>query len=71
LEKMRPKGDCIWMIGDNPVNDIHGGREKINAVTLQKIHSGVELGTQGNTPDAFFNDFSALRKLIATLREGQ
>jgi len=24
------------MIGDNPINDIRGGREQINAVTLQK-----------------------------------
>jgi putative hydrolase of the HAD superfamily len=67
LEKMRPNGDCIWMIGDNPVNDIRGGREKINAVVLQKLHSGVELGTQENAPDASFNDFASLRTLIAKL----
>jgi putative hydrolase of the HAD superfamily len=67
LEKMRPKGDCIWMIGDNPVNDIRGGREKINAVVLQKLHSGVELGTQENAPDASFNEFASLRTLIAKL----
>jgi HAD superfamily hydrolase (TIGR01549 family) len=67
LEKMRPKGNCIWMIGDNPVNDIRGAREKINAVTLQKIHAGVEVGTDINTPDATFNDFGELRKLIAKL----
>jgi putative hydrolase of the HAD superfamily len=67
LEKMRPTGDCIWMIGDNPVNDIRGGREKINAVVLQKIHSGVELGTQENAPDASFNEFASLRTLIAKL----
>jgi putative hydrolase of the HAD superfamily len=71
LQKMRPKGDCIWMIGDNPVNDIRGAREHINAVTLQKIHSGVELGTETNVPDASFNDFAALRKLIAHLGEQQ
>jgi FMN phosphatase YigB (HAD superfamily) len=68
LEKMRPNGDCIWMIGDNPVNDIRGAREKINAVTLQKMHSGVELGTQENTPDASFEEFASLRKLLAKLR---
>lgn len=71
LEKMRPKGNCIWMIGDNPVNDIRGAREKINAVTLQKIHSGVEVGTEINTPDAIFNDFSELRELIAKLGKQQ
>lgn len=67
LEKMRPKGNCIWMIGDNPVNDIRGAREKINAVTLQKIHAGVEIGTDINTADATFNDFGELRKMIAKL----
>jgi FMN phosphatase YigB (HAD superfamily) len=67
LEKMRPKGDCIWMIGDNPVNDIRGARETINAVTLQKTHSGVELGTDVNAPDASFGEFETLRKLIGRL----
>lgn len=67
LEKMRPNGDCIWMIGDNPVNDIHGAREKINAVTLQKRHAGVEIGTGLSEPDAVFDDFGALRKLIKKL----
>ncbi|OWY31908.1 HAD family hydrolase [Herbaspirillum aquaticum] len=67
MEKLQPKGDCIWMIGDNPVNDIRGAREKINAVTLQKIHSGVELGAGDSMPDATFGEFSELRKLISKL----
>jgi putative hydrolase of the HAD superfamily len=67
IEKMRPKGDCIWMIGDNPVNDIRGAREKINAVTLQKLHAGVELGVDLNAPDASFTEFGELRKLVARL----
>ena len=67
LEKMRPKGNCIWMVGDNPVNDIRGAREKINAVTLQKIHTGVEVGTGINTADATFDNFGELRKMIAKL----
>ncbi len=71
LEKMRPKGDCIWMIGDNPVNDIRGAREKINAVVLQKIHAGVEVGSGINTPDAAFTDFVELRKILAKLRAEQ
>jgi putative hydrolase of the HAD superfamily len=65
LEKMRPKGNCIWMIGDNPVNDIRGAREKINAVTLQKIHAGVDIGIGINAADAIFKEFADLRKLIA------
>ncbi|MFT5645272.1 MAG: FMN phosphatase YigB (HAD superfamily), partial [Janthinobacterium sp.] len=67
LEKMRPRGDCIWMIGDNPVNDIRGGREQINAVTLQKIHDGSALGTCENAPDAAFTEFAQLRRLVARL----
>lgn len=69
LEKMRPDGDCIWMIGDNPVNDIRGAREKINAVTLQKLHSGVEKGQGETAPDAYFDTFSDLRKLILGLAD--
>ncbi|MDP1955343.1 MAG: HAD family hydrolase [Polaromonas sp.] len=71
LEKMRPAGDCVWMIGDNPVNDIRGAREKINAVTLQKIHSGTELGVGPNSPDAAFHEFGDLRRLIAQLGGGR
>jgi putative hydrolase of the HAD superfamily len=70
LEKMRPKGDCIWMIGDNPVNDIRGAREKINAVTLQKIHAGTKIGTGENAPDTAFEEFGELRSLVARLGKG-
>lgn len=69
LEKMRPKGDCIWMIGDNPVNDIQGGREQIQAVTLQKLHSGVVEGVGLTAPDATFNEFSQVRLLLRRLSE--
>ena len=41
---MQPKGRCIWMVGDNPLNDIQGAREAINAVTFQKLHKGIKLG---------------------------
>ena len=64
---MRPKGDCIWMIGDNPVNDIKGAREKIGAVTLQKLHDGLEIGRGLNAPDAAFYEFAELRVLLAGL----
>ena len=67
LEKMQPKGDRIWMIGDHPINDMRGGKEKINAVTIQKIHEGVELGKGPNTPDASFKHFKELRHLLVKL----
>lgn len=69
LEKMNPRGNCIWMIGDNPVNDIRGAREKIQAVTLQKTHPGTPVGQGENQPDAAFKDYGALRQLIARLGE--
>lgn len=67
LEKMRPKGDVVWMIGDNPVHDLRGAREKINAVTLQKLHAGVNPATENDTPDVAFDNFGDLRKFLATL----
>jgi HAD superfamily hydrolase (TIGR01549 family) len=67
LEKMRPKGDCIWMIGDNPVNDIRGAREQMNAVTIQKVHEGVEIGKNENQADCIITNFHPLRKLIAQI----
>lgn len=67
LEKMQPKGDIIWMIGDNPVNDIRGAREKINAITLQKIHDGVKKGEGVNAPNASFREFHEVRKLLSQL----
>ena len=68
LEKLRLSPTaCVWMIGDNPVNDIQGAKQHINAVTLQKMHHGVTLGTGDCQPDACFNDFADLRKLLARL----
>jgi len=67
LEKLRPKGDCIWMIGDNTVNDIRGAREQINAVTLQKYHKGTAIGTVDDKPDAAFENFTQLQHLITRL----
>ena len=55
------------MIGDNSINDIRGARDAINAVTLQKIHDGIEVGTGLNIPDATFNEYSELRNLLANL----
>ena len=67
IEKMRPKGDCVWMIGDNPINDIRGARETINAVTLQKIHEGTVVGKGENAPDAQFGHFGEIRKFVVQL----
>lgn len=71
MQKMQPKGTCIWMIGDSAVNDIRGARENINAVTLQKIHYGVVQGFGSTEPDAVFKEFSSIRSLIAQLHSKQ
>jgi putative hydrolase of the HAD superfamily len=68
LEKIQPKGNCIWMVGDNPINDIKGAREKVNAITLQKIHDGTPIGVGENAPDASFKEFNELRRLIVSLK---
>jgi len=70
LKKMQPQGQSIWMIGDNPVNDIRGSREMIGAVTLQKLHEGVELGVGINSPDAYFHNFNDVRNFISQLGRG-
>lgn len=64
LEKVNPKGNTIWMIGDNPVNDIQGGRETIGAITLQKIHTGVKEGAGTQLPDLSFENFSEVHNLL-------
>ena len=64
IEKMQPKGKCIWMIGDSPVNDVKGARDSIAAVTLQKIHSGVETGRGKTEPDCSFNDYGQIIRLL-------
>ena len=67
LDKMQPKGRCIWMVGDNPLNDIQGAREAINAVTLQKLHKGIKLGEGSAQPDASFKNFYELKDLLSKL----
>ena len=67
VEKMRPKGDCIWMIGDSAHSDIRGAKDAINAVTLQKLHAGVAPGVGAEAPDAQFDDFGAVRGLLQRL----
>ena len=64
IDKMKPKGSTIWMVGDNPLNDIKGAKNSVGAVTIQKIHLGVELGKDDCLPDAYFNEFSELKEFI-------
>jgi putative hydrolase of the HAD superfamily len=67
VQKMQPKGGCIWMIGDNPETDIGGARKAINAVTIQKIHKGVAIGVDENQPDGVITNFRQVRWLLGKL----
>ena len=52
-----------WMIGDNPVADVQGGRA-FDMVTLQKCHEGVKIAKGEHAADAVFDDFGDLRRLF-------
>lgn len=71
IQKMKPSGTNYWMIGDSPINDIQGAREKIGAVTLQKIHDGVAVGEGPQAPDCLISEFSELRNLIKRIAKKQ
>lgn len=71
LEKTRVDHGDVWMIGDNPINDILGARDTVAAVTLQKIHKGIDLGRGKFAPDASFEHFSELRKIVVKLGQSK
>jgi len=64
VKKMQPKGNRIWMIGDDPVADMGGAKKAIGAVTLQNLHDGGKPGEGENQPDATFYDYGELRILF-------
>lgn len=70
LSKLNYQGSNIWMIGDNPVNDIWGARNAIHATTLQKSHAGVQIGKDDQRADAVFSDFQDVRNLLTTIGKG-
>ena len=66
---MRNPRGSIWMIGDNPVNDIQS--RHINAVTFQKLHKGVAVGDGDQMPDVSFTRYGDLRRLLNRLSSEQ
>ena len=63
-EKMRARGKCIWMIGDNPETDIKGARDALQAITFQKIHNGVSIDDANGRADVTFESFCELRDFL-------
>lgn len=58
------KSPRVWMIGESGVKDIAGARAAISAVTLQKLHHGVE---PSDAADYHFRDFGALAEALRTV----
>ena len=66
LKKLKIKTDkTFWMVGDNPKSDIFGAKQ-LGAVTFQKIHAKVKIGTGENTPNFSFRSYSELIDIINT-----
>jgi HAD superfamily hydrolase (TIGR01549 family) len=63
LQKLGVNRNEIWMIGDNPISDIQGGRDA-GMVTLQKRHEGVIVKNGDDAPDLIFDHFKELRRII-------
>jgi HAD superfamily hydrolase (TIGR01549 family) len=58
------KGPHVWMIGESAKKDVDGARQAVSAVTLQKLHHGVEVAENA---DYHFRDFGALAEVLRTL----
>ena len=67
LQKIKPQGSNFWMIGDSLIKDLEGAKNSINAISIQKIDQNSINENKSITPDASFNHFSELRKLINQL----
>lgn len=63
IKKLAVDPNKCWMIGDSAKADIMGAK-KLNMITLQKLHLGVEEATNDNLPDCFFNSFKDLQNFI-------
>jgi putative hydrolase of the HAD superfamily len=58
----------VWMIGDDTETDILGARKHLGAITLQKNHFGVTVGTGKDAPDVVFDNF---KEIVALLSQRQ
>jgi len=68
LAKLGGVEGVVWMIGEEPASDIGAARAAVGAVGLQKRHAGVKVFADGpNAPDAVFDTFPELRRLLASL----
>lgn len=71
LAKLGGVEGVVWMVGEEPRSDMAGAKAAVGAVCLQKKHKGVRVETDGpGAPDAVFERFGDLRRLLARLAAG-
>ncbi len=67
LQKLNVEPEKIWMIGDNPENDMSGA-DQLNMKKIQKYHKGVVVKKTGSAaPHVTFEHYNTLRKLLESL----
>ena len=66
LNKIEKTKGIFWMIGDSAQNDIESSKRAINAITIQKLHKGVDQSKEIK-PDALFREFFELKNLISNV----
>ena len=65
LAKLGGVEGAVWMVGENAAKDIGGARAAVDAVGIQKRHEGVRLGEGADAPDAVFDNFHEIRRLLS------
>lgn len=68
IQKINIDKPKIWMIGDNLEKDIIGAKLSVNAITLQKKHTGVEIEKDAKHTDLIFDSFSDIRNLLKGIK---
>lgn len=66
-KKLGSHGAETWIIGDSLEKDIVGGKQALNATTLQKRHQGIDIGNGTGGADLVFDTFSELRAFTQKL----
>lgn len=65
LAKLGGVEGVVWMVGEDAAKDIGGARVAVDAVGIQKRHEGVSLGDGADAPDAVFDNFHEIRRLLS------
>ncbi len=67
IEKIKPKGNNFWMIGDHLVNDISGAKKSINASTFLKVDKINDVKDNEKSIDVIFDSYLELKTIILNI----